>query len=221
MTSVHIFSIDLVVCLNLSFADPKDALHSLQQCLGIIQTHAFRDSTKRSMKTYLHSYLMFCQYYDFKPFPVSKSVYLFYLVFLSRSLSSYRSVINYLGIITHINRSFGASLAFLQDYDVYLAKRAIGRILGDCIARKEPITINILFKLFNHFDYDNPLHVCMRALFSVAFFSFLRISNLVPYKLSEIGDPRACYSPSSVTFTAQGSYCASRIPKLYNFGSGC
>ena len=93
----------------------------------------------------------------------------------------------------------------LPDYDVYLAKRAIRRILGDCIARKEPITINILFKLFNHFNYDNPLHVCMRALFLVAFFSFLRISNLVPYKLSEIGDPRACYlTPSSVTFTAQG-----------------
>ena len=45
----------------------------------------------------------------------------------------------------------------------------------------------------------------MRALFLVAFFSFLRISNLVPYKLSEIDHPRACYlTPSSVTFTAQG-----------------
>ena len=157
------------------------------------------------MKTYLHSYLMFCQYYDFKPFPASKSVFLFYLVFLLRSLPSYHSVINYLGITTHINRSFGASLAFLQDCDIYLAKRAIRRILGDCIARKEPNTINILFKSFNHFDYDNPLHVCMRALFLVASFSFLRISNLVPYKLSEFGDPRACYlTPSSVTFTTQG-----------------
>jgi len=112
-------------------------------------------------------------------------------------------VINYLGIITHINRSFGASL--LQDYDVYLAKRAIHRILCDCIAWKDLITINILFKLFHHFNYDNPLHVCMRTLFLVAFFSFLRISNLVPYKSSEIGDPRACYlMPSSVTFITQG-----------------
>ena len=47
-------------------------------------------------------------------------VYLLYLVFLSRSLSSYHSVVNYLGIITHINRSFGTSLAFLQHYNVYL-----------------------------------------------------------------------------------------------------
>ena len=159
------------------------------------------------MRTYLHSYLLFCQYFKFNPFPVSKAMYLLYLVFfLSRSLSSYRSVINYLGIITHINRSFGTSLAFLQDYDVYLAKWAVRWILGDCVARKEPITIEILFKMFSQFDFNNHLHVCMQALFLVAFFLFLRISNLVPYKLSDIADPQACHlTPSNVTFTSQGA----------------
>ena len=102
-------------------------------------------------------------------------------------------MVNYLGIITHINRSFGASLAFLEDYSVNLAKRAVRRILGDCVARNEPITIEILFKLYSQFDFYNHLHVCAHALFLVAFFSFLRISNLVPYKLSEIADPQACH----------------------------
>jgi len=140
------------------------------------------------------------------PFPVSKPVYFLYLVYLSRSLSSYHSVINYLSITSHINCSFGASLAFLQDYDVYLAKRAVRRILGDFVPRKEPITVEILFKLFRLFDLDNHLHLCMRALFLVALFSFLRISNLVPYKLSDIGNPQACFlMPSSITFTAQGA----------------
>ena len=64
----------------------------------------------------------------------------------------------------------------------------------------------ILLKLFSHFDFHNHLHVCMRALFLVAFFSFLRISNLVPYKLSDVADPQACYlTPSNVTFTSQGA----------------
>jgi len=112
---------------------------------------------------------------------------------LSRSLSSYRSIVDYLSIASHINRSFGASLAFLQDYDVYLAKRAVPRILGDFVARKKPITVEILLKLFRLFDFNNHLYLCMRALFLVAFFSFLRISNLVPYKLSDIGDPQACF----------------------------
>ena len=190
----------------MSFADPNDALQSLQQYLGSLQTRAFCDSTKRSMRTYLHSYLLFCQYFQFNPFPVSKPMYLLYLVFLSRSLSSYRSVVNYLGISTHINRSFGTSLAFLQDYDVYLAKRAVRRIMGDYVARKEPITVEILLKLFSQFDFNNHLHVCMRALFLVAFFSFLRISNLVPHQLSDIANPQACHlTPSNVTFTSQGA----------------
>ena len=65
----------------MSFSDPNDALQSLQQNLGSIQTHAFNDSTKRSMRTYLHSHLLFCQYRKFTPFPAAKTKYLLYLVF--------------------------------------------------------------------------------------------------------------------------------------------
>ena len=47
-------------------------------------------------------------------------------------------MVNYLGAIMHINGLFGtSSLAFLEDYNVYLVKRAMHRIFGDCVARKE------------------------------------------------------------------------------------
>ena len=73
--------------------------------------------------------------------------------------------------------------------------------MGDCVARKQPITIEILLKLFSQFDFNNHLHVCMCALFL-----FLRISNLVPHKLSDIADPQACHLTSSkVTFASQGA----------------
>ena len=79
---------------------------------------------------------------------MSKTLYLPYLVFSSRSLSSYPSVLlNHLGIIKHINRSLGVSLAFPQDYEVYLAKQAVRRILGDRVTHREPITIEILYSL--------------------------------------------------------------------------
>ena len=42
--------------------------------------------------------------------------------------------------------------------------------------------------------------------FLVALLLFLRIFNLVPYKLSDIADPQACHLiPSNVTFTPQGA----------------
>lgn len=100
------------------------------------------------MRSHLRSFLSFCQFYYFRPFPVSKTLYLLYLVFSSRSLSSYPSVLlKHLGIIKNINRSLGVSLAFPQDYEVYLAKQAVRRILGDRVTQREPITIEILYSL--------------------------------------------------------------------------
>ena len=80
------------------------------------------------------------------------------------------------------------------------------RLLDDYVARKEPITIDILLRVFSLFEFSNPLHICMRALFLVAFFSFLRISNLVPYTLADDRDPKGCYLRlCSVTLTTQGA----------------
>ena len=64
------------------------------------------------------------------------------------------------------------------------------------------------------FSFDNHLHVCMPTLFLVAFFSFLRISNLVPYKLCDISDTQSCFLRlSSIIFTAQGGLlCIPLIP---------
>ena len=45
--------------------------------------------------------------------------------------------------------------------------------MGDFVAWKDPITIEIFLKLFRKLDFNNHLHVCMRALFLVAFSSFL------------------------------------------------
>lgn len=79
------------------------------------------------------------------------------------------------------------------------------QILADCIARKKPITTEILLQLFRLFSFDNHLHVCMPALFLVAFFLVSRISNLVPYELSDLSDLQPCVLMlSSVLFTAQG-----------------
>lgn len=170
------------------------------------------------MRSYFRSYLLFCQHFKLLPFPVTKRTYLLYLAFLAHSLSSYRSVVNYLNILVHVNRSMGSNLAFLRDYDVYLSKRAVRRLLGDYIARKEPITIDILLRVLSLFNLRYPLHICMRALFLVAFFSFLRISNLVPYTLSSLRDPRAKHlRQSSVSFTSQGAILRVTCTKTIQF----
>ena len=80
------------------------------------------------MRIYLHSYLLFCQYFKFTPVLVSNTMYLLDLVFLSRSLSLYRSVVNYLGRITHIKDHDRNFVSFLQRCDecgVYLSSKKL------------------------------------------------------------------------------------------------
>ena len=158
------------------------------------------------MRTQLNSYLFFCDYCAFNPFPVSKQSYLAYLAFLSKSLSYYRSLVNYVNIFKHINKSLGADISFMHDYDAFLTQRALRRIMGDSVRVTHPVTVDILLNVFQHFDWSNQLHVCMHALFLVAFFSFLRISNLVPYASFDCHSDNAYFlRRQDVSFTESGA----------------
>ena len=151
--------------------------------------------------------ITFCAHYQFSPFPVSKHVFLAYLVFLSQSLASYQSLLNYTNILKHINSALGADLSFMSDYDCPLTQRGLRRMMGDRISHTFPITADILLRIFQSFQPRNVFHVCMRAAFLVAFFSFLRISNLVPYTLSEVHSSTSFFlHRRDISFTASGAY---------------
>ena len=124
------------------------------------------------MRTQLNAYLLFCDYCAFNLFPVSKQSFLAYLAFLSKSLCCYHSLVNYVNILKHINKSLGADCSFIHDYDAFLTQRALRRIMGDSVRVTHPVTVDILLNVFQHFDWSNQLHICMHALFLVAFFSF-------------------------------------------------
>ena len=158
------------------------------------------------MRTQLNSYLLFCDYCAFEPFPVSKQAFLAYLAFLSKSLSCYRSLVNYVNILKHINKSLGADFSFMHNYDAFLMQPALRRIMGDCVRVTPPVTVDILLNIFQHFYFSNQLHICMHALFLVAFFSFLRISNLVPYASADCHADNAYFlKHQDVYFTASGA----------------
>ena len=66
------------------------------------------------MHSQLQACLSFCDHYQFSPFPVSKHIFLAYLVFLSHSLASYQSLLNYTNILKHINNALGANVFHVQ-----------------------------------------------------------------------------------------------------------
>ena len=95
----------------------------------------------------------------------------------------------------------------MSDYDSFLTQQKLRCMMGDRVYHTFPITIDILLRIFQSFQPRNVFHACMRAAFLVAFFSFLRISNLVPYTLSEVHSSASFFLRCrDITFTATGAY---------------
>ena len=98
---------------------------------------------------------------------------------------------------------------------IELLLRGVKRYLGTAVQRKAPITPRLLLRIVHLFDFDKPLHVAMWALFLVAFYSFLRKSNLVVDCVAQVS-PRVLLQ-SDLCFDASFAYLTIRASKTIQF----
>ncbi|CAH3145795.1 unnamed protein product, partial [Porites lobata] len=120
-------------------------------------------STHSNMQSHLKLFTQFCNDLGHQPFPVQVTTILRYLAFLS---------------LQHFHLLLGFSPGWDSAYLFQLALRGSKRLLRTSPFRKLPITPKLLLSMARLFNLGNPLHAAMWALFLVAFFSFLRKSNL-------------------------------------------
>ncbi len=123
---------------------------------------------------------MFCLNFNLQSLPVNSLNLARYITFLARSFKSPQSIANYLNGVRIYHLSNGFSFQLLNDFRVSLALRSVRRSLGDYPLSKLPITPSILLDIYRLMDLTNPLHLALWVAFLVAFFAFLRKSNLVP-----------------------------------------
>ena len=57
---------------------------------------------------------------------------------------------------------------------------------GTTVKRKAPITPRLLKRIAHLFDFSNPMHVAIWALFQVALYSFYHKSNLVVDRAAQV-----------------------------------
>ena len=80
------------------------------------------------------------------------------------------------------------------------------------------MSVDILLPISRQFDADDVFHTCIPALFLVAFFSFLRISNLVPRTLSDLSHRSPLFlKRSSVRFSSRGAVLSVTRTKTLQF----
>ena len=158
---------------------------------------------------------MFCEVVLSAPFPVTVTLitrYIAYLVSLGRV---YGTILNHLSSIKHMHKLLGHELTWDTDYHYKLMLRRAKRYLGTEIKRKAPITPRLLLRMAHLFDFSNPLHVAMWALFLVAFYSFLRKLNLVVNCAAQVS-PKVILR-SDLCFDASFAYLTIRASKTIQF----
>ena len=172
-------------------------------------------STHKNMQSHFRIFTQFCSDLGFRPFPVQVHIILRYIAFLSVTGRSYGTIQNHLSSVRHFHRLFGFPPGWDNSYPFQLALRGCKRFLGVSPARKHPITPRLLLHMVSFFDTTNSLHAAMWALFLVAFFSFLRKSNLVVDNSRVISPkvPRRC----DYTVSSTGALLNIRATKTIQF----
>ena len=131
-------------------------------------------------------YTRFCRSVACSPFPIEIQLLIRYVAHLTLSGKSFGTISNHLSSLKHVNQLLGFGKVWDTHYRFQLVLRGAKRYLGVSANRKHPFTPEILLQVFPLFQLDKPLHAAMWALFLVAFFTFLRKSNLVPDVASRI-----------------------------------
>ena len=163
---------------------------------------AFADSTHANRQSHLKSFLSFCAHNDYTAFPITAEVAGRYVAFLAFFNRAHGTIINHIASLKHFHQFYGFSLGWEKDYLFRLTLQGLKRYLSTNVNRKQAITPTMLTDMAELFDLSNPLHAAMWALFLVAFFSFLRKSNLV---IDNSSDRTKVLRRSDLEFTSSGA----------------
>lgn len=153
---------------------------SLDRQVKHYQSTAMAPGSTKNLLSQIRTYLLFCLHTKIGYLPIAPIDLNRYVAFLSRTVKSWNSVINYLNGVRFYHLSHGLDFHQNQNFHVQLTLRGIRKRLCAPVSQKLPITIDILNRIYAILDPHNQTHTVLWASFLIAFFGFLRKSNLIP-----------------------------------------
>ena len=192
---------------SLGFAGPPlpadVSVVSLQSLVSRLITLAHATSTQKNMTAHIRSYQTLCELRTLQSFPISVQSISLYIAYLVSQKCAYGTILNDLSSLKHAHKFAWYELTWSSDYHFQLLLRGVKRFLGQAVSRKSAITPSILHAAWDSFDFSIPLHAAMWALFLVAFFTFLRKSNMVPDNTRQIS--AKVITRAHLVFTSSGA----------------
>lgn len=142
---------------------------------------AYRPGTTANHSSQFRLYINFCQRYKLRDVDPDVDTLCLYAEFLARSFKSFKSLSNYLGAVSTLHKLLDQPCQAYESFRFHLMRRALSLTMYHITDQKAAITPGLLRELCHATDYMGPLGVLFKCLFTLAFFSFLRSSNLLSH----------------------------------------
>ena len=166
-------------------------LADLDRAINYYRSLTFSSNTKRSYLTHLTAYASFCASIGKRPAPSDRLQVMRFIVHLTSKLqfSSLRQYINIIRLLCAEQNLPNP----LQSWPVRALLQGIKRDTQRTPVRKLPVTPDLLLKIRHRLDLRLPADIVLWAAFTLAFFTLLRKSNVVPTAPSTFdGDKHPC-----------------------------
>ncbi len=140
---------------------------------------AFASSTKQVYRTQIKRYVQFCQFYGYAQVPASDVTLCRYVAYLAGSLKP-QSIRQYLNAVRIFHLESGFENPLSGNWSIHTVIKGVSRVKGDGVNRKLPVTIDILYKVYETLNLSNSQQSTFWAACLVAFFGMMRKSSLFP-----------------------------------------
>ena len=144
------------------------------------RAQAFRPGTNANHRTQAASYITFCIKYGLRDVNPTPRTICWYLEYMTSSVSSPRTLRNYLSGIKFWHRRIAGEPTALDAPEVRHMLRALDITLRHTPAPKHPITQDILQELVHVSPDLNALGPAFKVAILFGYYGFLRQSNLAP-----------------------------------------
>ena len=178
---------------------------------------ALAEGTRKNLKIQWESFLLFCLFFNLAFLPASTSTLQLYAQFLSRSFKAVASIRNYLSGIRTVHLMSGFQLEDVNKYLINISLRGIARLKKHTVRQAEPITPELLYRMYFVLNMENNDDVVFWCLFLFAFFLVARKSNLVPTTKGDIINNR-CLFRRDVTKCDDNLVVVMNWSKVIQFG---
>ncbi|XP_070571119.1 uncharacterized protein [Ptychodera flava] len=179
------------------------AWSNLQDLVKSIQKAAFRPGTQKNLKTQLDTYLRFCYKMQRTPFPTCGETLSAFACFLSQTFKSSKSVRNYVSGICTWSKLLGHHSLNLYNIDLRLTLQGLDKSMIALPHPRQPILPQHLLSMHQLIDLNDSKDATIWACITIAFFTFLRKSNMVPLSTNKFS-PLEHLTRGNFQFCSQG-----------------